>query len=155
MKEMDEIKEYPIIISIPVKWGEMDAFGHVNNTTFFRYFEDARIKYLSESGLIETMAKLNMGPILAHTSCRYLKPLVYPDTIKVGTRMKSCGMSSLVMEYLIESSKVGTAARGDGVIVVYDYNKAIKVDVPDEVKKRILNTEKREIDSCDFDLSLL
>lgn len=154
-EKMDELKDYPIVISIPVKWGEMDAFGHVNNTTFFRYFEDVRITYLYESGLIEAMTKLSMGPILAHTSCRYLKPLVYPDTVEVGTRMKSCGISSLVMEYLIESPKAGVAAKGDGVIVVYDYKKAIKVNVPAEIKKRILDVEKREIDSCDIDLSLI
>jgi len=41
---------FPVVITIPVAWGEMDAYGHVNNSVYFRYIESARIKYLSEVG---------------------------------------------------------------------------------------------------------
>ena len=38
-------KEYPVVLNQDIIWGDMDAFGHINNTVYFRYFEDARIAY--------------------------------------------------------------------------------------------------------------
>ncbi|MHA2239162.1 MAG: acyl-CoA thioesterase, partial [Candidatus Hodarchaeales archaeon] len=49
---MRTLKEFPVTVQIPVAWGDMDSFGHVNNTKFFKYFETARIKYFEEIGLV-------------------------------------------------------------------------------------------------------
>ncbi len=152
---MEELNEYPLRITFPVKWGEMDSFSHVNNVVFFRYFEEARIQYFHQSGMTEVMAETGIGPILAHTSCRFIKPIVYPDTVTVGGRMKSCGTSSLVMEYLIVSEKIGPAARGEGVIVAFDYRNNKKAEVPEDMRKKLLDFEQREIDTCEIDLGSL
>jgi len=70
---------YPVVIEVPVAWGEMDAFGHVNNIVYFRYFESARLAYFYKLDLIDMMTKTGIGPILASTSCRFKIPLTYPD----------------------------------------------------------------------------
>ena len=57
--------EYPVVLQQDVIWGDMDAYGHVNNTVYFRYFEDARIAYLDKIGAHEVKEKFNLGPILA------------------------------------------------------------------------------------------
>ena len=58
----DPLAGYPVIIEIPVAWGEMDAFQHVNNIVYFRYFESARITYFERTGLIAYMEQTGSGP---------------------------------------------------------------------------------------------
>ena len=64
---MKVLDDYPVVIELPVVWGEMDAFSHVNNIIYFRYFESARLAYVEQTGLLEYMDKTGIGPILAHT----------------------------------------------------------------------------------------
>ncbi len=56
--------EFPVVLAIPVAWGDMDAMGHVNNTVYLRYFESARIAYFERVGFLEEMASSGVGPIL-------------------------------------------------------------------------------------------
>ena len=77
---------YPVRLEMPVAWGQLDAFGHVNNTQFFRFFEDARIAYFERVGIT---AKLDgVGPILAKTDCVFRKPLGYPETVTCCARVQ-------------------------------------------------------------------
>ena len=81
----DSIGDYPVTIEVPVAWGEMDAFQHVNNIVYFRYFESARIAYFDKIGIWEFMEADGVGPILASTRCSFKIPLAFPDTVTVGT----------------------------------------------------------------------
>lgn len=139
---MASLDDFSIRVDIPIAWGDMDAFGHVNNTRFFRYFETARIKYFEKAGFIETMEKNSIGPILASISAKFIKPLFYPDTLTVGTRVTSIEQTEFIMEYIIESKSKGIAAVGESKIVVYDYKSSKRVTLPDTVRTKI-----REIDS--------
>ena len=139
---MTSLDDFNIRIDIPIVWGDMDAFNHVNNTRFFRYFETARIKYFEKAGFIETMEKKSIGPILASISAKFIKPLFYPDTITVGTRVTSIEPTQFIMEYIIESKSKGIAAIGESKIVVYDYKSSERTTLPDTVRSKI-----REIDS--------
>src|SRR4051794_8318236 len=75
---------FPVVIRLPVQWGDQDAFGHVNNTVFLRWFESARIAYFGRMGLLEMMARDRVGPILASIACDYRRPVTHPDTVHVG-----------------------------------------------------------------------
>ena len=66
--------DYPIVVEISVAWGDMDAFQHVNNTAYFRYFENARIVYFDKIGIIDMLRQTGIGPILGSTSCTYKLP---------------------------------------------------------------------------------
>jgi len=57
-------KEYPVVLSQDIIWGDMDAFGHINNTVYFRYFEDARIAYFDQIGVHEQMKQIGDGLIV-------------------------------------------------------------------------------------------
>ena len=133
----DELSDYPVVVTVPVAWGEMDSLGHVNNIMYFRYFESARIVYLEKSGLMEVMKRSGIGPILARTCATYKKPVRYPDTLSVGAQVATIGTTSFVMEYRVVSETLGTVASGDSVFVTYDYTKGAKARVPDEVVKAI------------------
>jgi acyl-CoA thioester hydrolase len=139
---MTSLDDFNIRIDIPIVWGDMDAFNHVNNTRFFRYFETARIKYFEKAGFIETMEKKSIGPILASISAKFIKPLFYPDTVTVGTRVTSVEPTQFIMEYIIESKSKGIAAIGESKIVVYDYKSSERTTLPDAVRNKI-----KEIDS--------
>jgi acyl-CoA thioester hydrolase len=135
----DPLADFPVVIEVPVAWGEMDAFGHVNNTVFFRWFESARIAYLAAIDFTAGGGSGAVGPILASTHCRFRRPLAFPDTVRVGARTTDLGEDRFVMEYRLVSLTAGEiAAEGSGVVVSYDYGAARKTPIPLPVRERIL-----------------
>ncbi len=114
--------QYPLWITLPVLWGHMDAFQHVNNVIYFRYLESARIEYFEKAGLTKIMVDTGVGPILAEAKCKYIRPLRYPDTIEVGCRTVIIRSSEMEQEYVIYSQKQKEiVTTGWALIVAYDY----------------------------------
>jgi len=127
-----------IKIHLPVTWGEMDAFQHVNNVVYFKYFESARIAYFEETGINEYMQIHGIGPILGSTQCRFKAPLTYPDNITVATKITELSADRFTMKYVVKSDKSGRiAAEGEGTIVFFDYNTNQKHHIPIEIVKTI------------------
>lgn len=125
-------KAFVVQVKLPVQWGDMDAFGHVNNTMYFRYFETARLAYMAEMKLLQTMQKKQIGPILAETDCRFKSPLTYPDNIRVGASVVEHQEYGFVMCYGIYSeAQKRVVSEGSGRIVLLDYQSGGKVK-PDE-----------------------
>jgi len=113
---------YPVSVSIPVAWGEMDAFEHVNNVAVARWVETARVAYFARLGLMSPRRGGGIGPILARLTIEYRRPLTYPDTVRVDATVRAIGKSSFTMAYRIWSEAQQTeAATGEDVIVVFDY----------------------------------
>lgn len=136
------LADYPAVIEITVAWGEMDAFGHVNNIVYLRYFESARIAYFEKLGTPEILTATGIGIILAETRCRYKLPLTYPDTISVGTRTVELAADGFLMDYRVVSHRHGkVAAEGDARIVSYDYNAGRKAPLPAEIVEQIRTLE--------------
>ncbi|NIV93010.1 acyl-CoA thioesterase [candidate division KSB1 bacterium] len=138
------LRDYPVVIEIPVAWGEMDAFQHVNNIVYFRYFESARIAYFEKIQYTDYMQETGLGPILASTQCKFKLPLSYPDRVSVGARVPHTQEDRFVMEYCIVSHKTEKiAAEGQGLVVSYDYRKSKKVPLPEIIEERILELERK------------
>ena len=129
---------FAVVIEIPVAWGEMDSFAHVNNVAYFRYFESARIAYFERIDAMAERERSGCGPILAETYCRFRTPLRYPDRLEVGTRVSNLGADRFTMEYALASTTLGRiAAEGSAVIVWYDYRANAKANVPATLRERI------------------
>ncbi len=129
---------FPVAVEIPVVWGEMDAFQHVNNIVYFRYFENARMAYFEKLELWQFMNETGIGPILASAQCKFRIPLTYPDTVSVGTRVPKIEDDRFLMEFAIISHRhEKVAAEGQGMIVSYDYREKKKALLPEVVKERI------------------
>ena len=138
----DLASHYPVVIRIPIQWGEMDAYGHVNNTVFFRYFESARIRYLERCRFVESYDRDKVGAILHSTSCRFRSPLFYPDTAVVGTRATQVGADRFTMGYEMASeSQNAVVAEGTGIVVSYDYVAGKVVPIPEQVREAIAKLE--------------
>ena len=133
--------KYPVKLEIPVAWGEMDAYGHVNNVVFFRYFESARIEYF-RSICKEEVGKGSFVPIVASTECSYLRPVHFPDTLVAEATITKVGTSSFTMEYRLTSSDQNeVVAQGKAVIVNIDQKTGKGVPLSDETKQRISELE--------------
>ncbi|MGE0489112.1 MAG: acyl-CoA thioesterase [Vulcanimicrobiota bacterium] len=133
--------KFPIKLEIPIAWGDMDAFAHVNNTNYFRFFESARIAYFQATGLAQSRES-KAGPILASTRCDFLVPLTFPDTIVAETGVTRLGNSSFTMAYRIFSqAQQKEAARGEGVIVYYDYESGRSEPLPERLRQAIEKLE--------------
>ena len=132
------LENFPVIIQVPVAWGEMDAFQHVNNIVYFRYFESARIAYFERIDFADSEPNEGIGPILAHTQCRYRKPLTFPDTISIGARVTEIGDDRFTMELRVVSQRLQKiAAEGTAELVAYDYRQNKKTALPPVVRKSI------------------
>jgi acyl-CoA thioester hydrolase len=138
----DLLQRCPVTIELPVLWGQMDAFQHVNNVAYFRYFESARIAYGDKVDMYRHLTEEGIGPILASTCCDFLKPLRYPDTIRIGCRTSRLTPSEMEQEYAIYSLRLQRlAAVGTSRIVAYDYQALKRSTFPRPLLDRILHLQ--------------
>ena len=122
---------YPVVIKLPVQWGDQDAFGHVNNTVYFRWFESARLAYLEQAGLSHVMEDDSLGPILASIKCDYRRQLTFPDTVEIGASITRIGRSSMVMRHVVISRQhQAIVAEGESTIVAFDYREISRSRFP-------------------------
>lgn len=84
-----------------IRWADMDAFGHVNNTWYFRYMEQARIEWLTALAANGSTQDAEEGPVIVNASCDFLIPLVYPGDFEVRTSVGRVGRSSIDTYYEI------------------------------------------------------
>lgn len=134
---MTQTNSFPIVVTIPVQWGDMDALGHVNNTRYLAWFESARIAFFQRVGVATEGS--GVGPILATTTCDFIVPVVWPATVTVGIRVSKVGETSVTNEYEIRDASAPEKlyAKGSSVIVMFDYRASKKVRVSDEVRGAI------------------
>ena len=133
-------------IEVDVAWGDMDAFRHVNNVVYLRWFESARIHYFGRIGFINHMESTGVGPILAETRCRYRFPVTFPDRITATVSVREIGEDRFVMDYRLYSDRhTRLVAEGEGTIVCYDFNVGAKTEIPGAVRAAIEELEAGEI----------
>lgn len=126
-----------ISIDIPVAWGEQDAFGHLNNVVYFRYFENVRMHYLERIGALRSHAEAGIGVILATTTCDFLRPVQWPATLHIRTGCIKVGNTSFTLAYELTDNEDRIVATGTSVQVMYDYTKGTKVTIPDPIRAAI------------------
>jgi acyl-CoA thioester hydrolase len=129
---------WPLQIPIVVAWGDMDALGHVNNTRFLRWFEDARFEVFQRIGSRELGPRTGRGPILARVECIFRSPVQHPDTVTSMIRTSDIGTDRYTLEHRLESQQQGkVVALGTSRIVEIDYRTGEKVALSDEVLAKL------------------
>ncbi|MBL4848206.1 MAG: acyl-CoA thioesterase [Planctomycetes bacterium] len=120
--------------SIPVRWGDMDALGHVNNCAFFTYCESARMAYFRSLEL-ERFADATRGVVLATASCAFKQQVRYPATLAVEVRVGRIGRSSFTLHYdLLDKESGESVATGESVVVWASYTGGGSIPLPDELR---------------------
>jgi len=106
-------------LTMALRWGDMDAFGHANNTVYFRFFEEARISWLSSMDLGNAM--IEGGPVIIKTSATFLKELTHPASVVIETYADKAGNSSLDSYHRVKDADTGDVyAEGYAKIVWMD-----------------------------------
>jgi acyl-CoA thioester hydrolase len=118
---------------IPVRWGDMDAMGHVNNTVYFRFMEQARIGWF-ESLLPRGEAWRSIGIVIVNASCNFKKPINYPGTVEVKVFAGEPGGSSIDTYYEL-SLEEELYADGAAKVVFVDAQKQKPLRIPDDIRK--------------------
>lgn len=128
---------------ISPNWGEMDAFGHVNNIYHLRWIESVRFSYFIEVGIQACIEQDKVGPILASSSMCYKTPVCFPDTLEISTRVVNMGDKRFEMENRIWSqTQDRLAGYGRATIVMVDYKAGGKpVSIPEAVRAAIERLE--------------
>lgn len=142
MHDLDKML-FPIKLPLRLDWSEMDLFGHINNVSYFKYIQASRVNYWESIGLTQLHTEMKLGPILASTSCNFLKPLFYPGNIIVEASISFIKKTSFGIRHQILDSDNEVAATADDVIVLYDFIKNEKVAMPTDLRQKIETLEQR------------
>ena len=129
--ELPEKKKLTLEMVIPIRWGDMDAMGHVNNTLYFRYCEIVRIEWLHRAGGAPDPA--GQGPVIVNAFCNFLKQFEYPGDILAKHYVADPGRSSFNTFITLERSDAPGViyAEGGAKTVWVDFPKQKSVPLPD------------------------
>lgn len=119
------------VTTMPIRWGDMDAYGHVNNTVYFRYMEQARVEWIEAMQVVVRPG--GTGPVIINASCTFQRPMTYPGTVEVRTYVGAIGRSSCQthVEMLIDGE---VYAEGAAKVVWMDTQSGKSAPLPDHVR---------------------
>ncbi len=119
---------------IPVRWGDMDSYGHVNNTLYIQYLEEARISWFAQIGL--DIDHGSQGPVVLQVQHTYLKPVIHPATVVIELYAGPVGRSSAVLEHRLTTVENPGVLYGEGFckLVWIDHAENRAVPLPDQLR---------------------
>ncbi len=120
---------------IPIRWGDMDAMGHVNNATYFRYLETVRIDWLH--GLGGAPDPQGTGPVIVNAFCNFYRQVEYPGTLLARHYVANPGRSSVDTFITLErTDQPGEVfAAGGATLVWVDFPRQKSVPLPDWLRQ--------------------
>ena len=135
--------QYRFYHLMEVRYGDLDPQGHVNNAQYLTFFEQARIHYMIELGLFtKDQSFMELGVILADVHITYLEPVYFGQNIKIGVHVAKLGLKSMTWEQNIEDADMGKEiAKGEIVMVAYDYGRRKSIPIPQEWRNKIAGYE--------------
>lgn len=113
---------------VTTRWADNDAYGHVNNTVYYGWFDTAVNAWLTEEGLLDFAAGDPIG-LVAETGCRYARPLAFPEPVEIGLAVERIGRSS-VRYRLGVFAKASAEAAAEGHFVHVCVSRATRRPVP-------------------------
>ena len=132
---MSEPRKQVHVERIAIRWGDMDAMGHVNNTVYFRYMEQARIGWF-DALVPEAEAWRSTGIVIVNASCNFKRPINYPGTVEVRVYAGAVGGSSVPTYYeLIVDEEL--YADGAAVVVFIDMATQKPMRIPPDIRSRL------------------
>jgi acyl-CoA thioester hydrolase len=136
-KQAEQRENYPTFVPISTRWADNDIYGHVNNVTYYSYFDTAANHYLIHEGGLD----IEKGPVIGfvvNSGCNYHSAIAYPDKLEVGLRVDRIGNSSV--QYGLAVFKEGqdkACADGHFVHVFVDRNSQKPVSIPEHLRSAL------------------
>jgi acyl-CoA thioester hydrolase len=129
-----ERARYPYLSAITTRWGDNDAYGHVNNVIYYAWFDTVVNRYLIEHGVLDITGSAAIG-LVVETSCRYFSSIAYPDAVTAGLRVTKLGNASVTYEIgVFRADATIASACGHFTHVYVDRESRRPVPVPDAVR---------------------
>ncbi|WP_078547495.1 acyl-CoA thioesterase [Litchfieldia alkalitelluris] len=123
-------------LEVSVRFGETDALGHINNTSYFIYLEDARIKFFEKLGTGTAISDWRF--ILASTKCDFVGQGYFNQTLIVTTAVSKIGTKSFQLDHeIIEKGTSRLIAKGYAVIVHFNFEKQQSEPIPDYIREAL------------------
>lgn len=130
-------QRFPVCQELDVLWSDLDALGNVSHLRYFAWLEDARIAYFRMVG-IELAVDAIQKPVVASTSMDFLRPVYYPDRVRVEGKVTRIGRTSLTMDYRVTSiGQQAVVATGSAVIVLLAAATSRPGSIPDAYRDAI------------------
>jgi acyl-CoA thioester hydrolase len=129
-----EVAKYMHEIQVKVRFGETDALGHINNTSYFIYLEEARIRFIEELGYDMNTDEWNF--ILASTKCDFVSQGYFNQTLLIKTYVSKIGTKSFQIEHdIIDMKTDQLIAKGNAIMVCFDFEKQQSEPLPAILKE--------------------
>ena len=126
--------DYPHFSPSPTRWGDNDAYGHVNNVVYYAFFDSAVNRHLIEHGVLDIAASPVIG-LVVETRCTYFSPMAFPDLVHAGMKVTQLGNSSVRYEIaLFRNDDESARAVGRFVHVYTDRASSRPVPIPAPVR---------------------
>jgi acyl-CoA thioester hydrolase len=133
-------EQFRHFVEIPVRWGDMDAFGHVNNAVFVQYIESGRVDYFTT--VLDSFGHTDEGPILGEVTCRFLTQVEYPADLHIGTRVVGLSNRTLRLQTgIFVADNRDPAAVGLATVVWFDYRARQSATLPARLLVAVVNFE--------------
>jgi acyl-CoA thioester hydrolase len=126
-------------LTIPVRWGDMDALGHVNSATYFVYMEQARVSWLASVGARDIGTGAGAGAVIANAYCTFHRSIAYPAELRVQMHGGTPGRSSFESYYDLRDAGENTIlyATGSARIVWLDYASGRSLPLPEFIRRQL------------------
>jgi len=141
MRPMEEARRLAHVERMAIRWGDMDAMGHVNNTVYFRFMEQARISWFNAL-VPEREAWKSTGIVIVNASCNYKRAITYPGTVEIRLLVGEPGGSSVptFYELRVDDDPV-PYADGAAVVVFVDMKAQKPVRIPEGIRECLLSAK--------------
>ena len=126
------------IFTIPIRFRDLDAMGHVNNATFLTYFEEGRKEFFVQ--ILKTRSPMDFPFILAQVACRYIRPIELSEQrIREALWISRIGRKSFNFSYELcrDGDPAWIFSTGESVQVFYDYTSGSSREIPETFKQRV------------------
>lgn len=129
--------EFKVWRTFTTRWADNDAYGHVNNTVFYQWFDSAVNGWMVEQGMLDIATGDPIG-LVVQTQCTYFAPLAFPNAVEVGVRVSELSRSSIRYRIgVFGEGQERAAAQGEFVHVVVDRANRRPVEIPDHWRRAL------------------
>ena len=129
--------EFKVWRKVTTRWADNDAYGHVNNTVYYEWFDSAVNAWMIEQGMLE-IASGDPIALVVETRCTYAAPLTFPETVEIGLAVAQLGRSSIRYRIGVFADGADTAAaEGEFVHVVVDRSTRRPVQIPRDWREKL------------------
>jgi acyl-CoA thioester hydrolase len=137
MTDAETTARYRYFLPITTRWMDNDAYGHINNVTYYSYFDTVANHYLIHEGGLDIKASPVIG-LVVESKCNYRAPLAYPDRIMAGLRVDKLGNRSVTYGVAIfKEGEEQSVAQGHFVHVFVDRAERKAVPIPDRLREAL------------------